>query len=357
MEPRGATDAQLRKRSYLPARQYPGSSRKGEPLSAPSQSAALPFVGIGTRSSEGIGILECTRRTFSMDLELIVGTLPLAASYFLLGLSFVLIYRSSKVVNFAAGELAILSPYILLALPMLGAAWLPMLAVASWVVAALVAAGLFLVTLRTITGYSAMPAILATFAMSIVLRSLIELVWTSQPQFILHEAGVTLSPLKWGPLRTLTWADIAIVLVGLLVSMIIWAILRFTVLGTRMRAVSESQVLASYRGIDVNLTLATVWSLAALVAGIAGTYYAFVTRLSPSVALYGLRALSVPLLGGLDSVTGTLVASLLVAFVERASTRFGGPLLGEVAPFALLLIALWVRPWGLFGRPEEIERV
>lgn len=292
-----------------------------------------------------------------MDWQFLVGTLPIASMYFLLGLSFVLIYRASRVVNFAAGELAVLAPYLLLAIPRIGVAFLPAFAVASWVMVGLIGSALFFAGLRAMSVQSPVPAILGTFAAAIVLRAIIELVWTSQPKFILAELGVTLAPVSWGPIKGLTWADIGIVPAALIVALGIFALLRFTVLGARSRAVAESQALAGYRGINVNTMLAGAWLLAAIAAGIAGTYYALAVRLSPSVAAYGLRALTVPLLGGLDSVWGALVASLLVAFVERVSVRFGDPLLGDVAPFALLLAALWIRPWGLFGRPEQIERV
>ncbi|MCS7169919.1 MAG: hypothetical protein NZ949_04775 [Candidatus Kapabacteria bacterium] len=292
-----------------------------------------------------------------MDWQFFVGTLPLASMYFLLGLSFVLIYRTSRVVNFAAGELAVLAPYLLLALPQLGIAFLPGLALASWLMVGLVGACLFLVGLRAMTGQSPVPAILATFAAAIVLRAIIELVWTSQPKFILAGLGVRLAPVRWGPIEGLTWADIGVVPAAALVALAIAALLRFSVLGVRTRAVAESQELAGHRGVNVYATLGGAWLLAAIAAGIAGTYYALAVRLSPSVAVYGLRALTVPLLGGLDSVWGALLASLAVALVERASVRFGDPLLGDVAPFALLLAALWIRPWGLFGRPEQVERV
>src|SRR2546427_731392 len=80
-------------------------------------------------------------------------------------------------------------------------------------------------------------------------------------------------------------------------------------------------------------------------------------RLEPSLGILGLRAFAVALVGGLDSLGGVIPAAILVAAVEVMSVRFGDPLLSDVSPFLCLLVMLLIRPWGLFGTKEELERV
>ena len=77
----------------------------------------------------------------------------------------------------------------------------------------------------------------------------------------------------------------------------------------------------------------------------------------PSLGILGLRAFAVALVGGLDSLAGVVPAAILVAAIEVASVRWGNPLLSDVSPFLCLLVMLLIRPWGLFGTKEELERV
>ena len=85
--------------------------------------------------------------------------------------------------------------------------------------------------------------------------------------------------------------------------------------------------------------------------------YSSNVRLEPSLDVLGLRAFAVALVGGLDSLAGVIPAAIIVAAVEVMSIRYGNPLLSDVSPFLCLLVMLLVRPWGLFGTREELERV
>jgi branched-chain amino acid transport system permease protein len=124
-----------------------------------------------------------------------------------------------------------------------------------------------------------------------------------------------------------------------------------------MRAAGERALLASQRGIDFHGVFALSWALAAFAGGLAGIIYSSNVRLEPSLDVLGLRAFAVALVGGLDSLAGVIPAAILVAAVEVLSIRYGNPLFSDVSPFLCLLVMLLVRPWGLFGTKEELERV
>jgi branched-chain amino acid transport system permease protein len=137
----------------------------------------------------------------------------------------------------------------------------------------------------------------------------------------------------------------------------LFVFLKISPLGIRMRAAGESALLASQRGINFHGVFALSWALAAFAGGLAGMIYSSNVRLEPSLGILGLRAFAVALVGGLDSLGGVIPAALLVAAVEVASVRYGNALLSDVSPFVCLLVMLLIRPWGLFGTKEELERV
>src|SRR5436190_915346 len=137
----------------------------------------------------------------------------------------------------------------------------------------------------------------------------------------------------------------------------LFVFLKVSPLGIRMRAAGERALLASQRGINFHGVFALSWALSAFAGGLAGMIYSSNVRLEPSLGILGLRAFAVALVGGLDSLGGVVPAALLVAAVEVASVRWGNPLLSDVSPFLCLLVMLLVRPWGLFGTKEELERV
>ena len=134
-------------------------------------------------------------------------------------------------------------------------------------------------------------------------------------------------------------------------------LMRRTTLGIAMRAVANDQPAAMAVGINVRFVFALSWALAAFAGGLAGIVYSSNVRLEPSLDVLGLRAFAVALVGGLDSLAGVIPAAILVAAVEVVSIRYGNPLFSDVSPFLCLLVMLLIRPWGLFGTKEELERV
>ncbi|HZN27788.1 MAG TPA: branched-chain amino acid ABC transporter permease, partial [Xanthobacteraceae bacterium] len=99
------------------------------------------------------------------------------------------------------------------------------------------------------------------------------------------------------------------------------------------------------------------WGLSTLTGSIAGMLIALDSGLDQTMVIIGLKAFSPALVGGLDSLVGTLVGSLIVAGAEVLAIHYVDPLLSDVVPFLVLIAMLIVRPWGLFGTREELDRV
>jgi branched-chain amino acid transport system permease protein len=116
-------------------------------------------------------------------------------------------------------------------------------------------------------------------------------------------------------------------------------------------------LLAAQRGIRLHGVYALAWGLATFSGGVAGMLLACDAGVEATLATIGLKAFPAALVGGLDSLAGALIGSLVIAFVEVALISYVEPLLSDVVPFFVLLAMLVVRPWGLFGTREELERV
>jgi branched-subunit amino acid ABC-type transport system permease component len=133
--------------------------------------------------------------------------------------------------------------------------------------------------------------------------------------------------------------------------------LRFGRWGIRMRAAGQSPLLAAQRGINLHAVYALAWGLSTLTGALAGILIALDSGLDQTMAIIGLKAFPAALVGGLDSLAGALVGSLIVAAAEVLLIHYVDPLLSEVVPFLVLIAMLVVRPWGLFGTREELDRV
>jgi branched-chain amino acid transport system permease protein len=133
--------------------------------------------------------------------------------------------------------------------------------------------------------------------------------------------------------------------------------LRFGRWGVRMRAAGQNPLLAAQRGINLHAVYALAWGLSTLTGSIAGMLISLDSGLSQSMVVIGLKAFPAALVGGLDSLAGALVGALIVGAAEVLSIQYIDPLVSDVAPFAVLIVMLIVRPWGLFGTREQLDRV
>jgi len=290
-------------------------------------------------------------------MQMIANTLILASMYSLIGCGFVLVYRTSRVVNLAQGELMALGGYFLFTV-VLGILRAP---VPSFLLASIFSLCLgfavYFFLMRFLAGESVFAAILTTIALGILFRGSITLIWTSQLFRPLQTMGIANgSHTLVGGIVVSTFGIVSFVGAACLyLGLFFW--LKFTRVGLRMRAVGENPLLASRRGIALHNYYALSWGLAALTAGFAGMIQSCDAILQPGIVSVGLKTFPVVLVGGLDSLVGVIPGALVVAVAEVVAINYISPQASEAAPFVVLLVMLLVRPWGLFGTKEELERV
>ncbi len=290
-------------------------------------------------------------------MQLIVNIIVLAAIYALLACGYVLIYRVSRVMNMAHGELTMLGAYLLLTTASLFAGH-PVTAIAAAVTLSLaVGALVYLLLMRKMTGEMVLAAILTTIAIGILLRGLVVLIWSAAEQHPLEALRVTNPSIELvGGARISTCAAL-MVLMTVLVYGGLFAFLRFGRWGMRMRAAGQNPLLAAQRGVNLHAVYALAWGLSTLTGSLAGMLIALDSGLDQTMVVIGLKAFAPALVGGLDSLLGALIGAGIVAGAEVLAIHYIDPLLSDVVPFLVLIAMLVVRPWGLFGTREELDRV
>ena len=292
-----------------------------------------------------------------MSLQLVANIIVLAAIYALVSTGYVLIYRVSRVLNLAHGELMMIGAYLLVATagifsgnPLLAL----LLAAAGGLAMGMV---VYAVLMRWLTGEAVLAAVLITIALGILLRGLSILIWTTQQYYPGATFGWHNPSVRIAPGVQISAASLAIVFLTVVVYAGLFVFLQFTRFGVRMRAAGQNPLLAEQRGIRLHGVYAFAWGLSTFTASLAGMLLSLDSGVESTMATIGLKAFPAALVGGLDSLLGAAIGGLIVAAAEIAAIQYVNPLLSDVVPFLVLLVVLAIRPWGLFGSREQLDRV
>ncbi len=271
----------------------------------------------------------------------------------LIALGFVLVYKGTRVVNFAMGEFMMVGAYLFwTANVFLGLAW--------WIALAAALAGIALLgavverfVLRPLAGQPVISIVMATIGLGAVLHGVAEAIWgganLSLPQ-LLPRVPIVLGEILV-PGQALWSFVLAVALIAAFT-----AYFHYSKGGIAMRAAASDPVTAYAMGIDVRKTQRLTWIFAGITGAVAGVIVASMTSLSPTLGTVALGVLAVIILGGLDSIAGAIVAGLIVGWLESITVAFFGGQARDVLPYLVVLVILMVRPYGLFGT-RDIERL
>ncbi len=270
--------------------------------------------------------------------ELTLAGLANGMIYALIAIGFIIIYKATDVINFAQGPLLLLGAYLGYAFLSLGLpVWLGIgLALG---VAALVGVAIARFALRPLIGEPVISMIMATVALSSILHALIQAIWGVRPRNF---------PLNVDRPVVIGVAAVSLVALG-------WFFRRSRE-GLAMRAVADDQQAAMSVGVSLPRTLSIAWALASGAAALGGILLAGLVGVSQDITTIGLRVFPVVILGGLDSIVGAVIGGALIGLVEAYAGGYVGMGVQTLVPYALLLVVLIVRPYGLFGK-RRMERV
>jgi branched-chain amino acid transport system permease protein len=277
--------------------------------------------------------------------------------YSLIALGFVLVYKATDAFNFAQGEFVMLSGLMVaVGLGTYGAPlWLAV--TAALVLMAAFGFALERAVLRPMIGRPVIGVIMATIGLAAVLRGLGPLVWGAGTKALplpIPDTPIALGPLLVPPIQVVGAATSLVFLAAFG-----WFFLRSRI-GVAMRAVADSHQVAMAMGINVERYFALAWAMTGVVSVLGGVVWGNLLGVDVQLSLVGLKVFPVVILGGMDSIPGAVVGGLIVGVVENVAAGYLDPYVGggtkDFAPYVLMIAALMVRPYGIFGK-EIIERI
>jgi branched-chain amino acid transport system permease protein len=289
-------------------------------------------------------------------LEVLVTGLLVGIMYSLVALGFALIFKASEVFNMAQGNMSLLAGLALVGfLEMNWPLWLALLCTVA--IMTILAYVTVFVVLRPLVARPSIMLFMATFGLAYLLQGIGQSIWGTQAKGL--NLGIPDNPIMLGPVFLssfdITFGGIA----ALLVATLVWFFQK-TRTGRALRAVSDDHEAALSVGIPLLRAWAVTWVVAGIVALVAGVAWGTRLGVQFSLSYIAYKALPVLIIGGIDSITGAIVAGLIVGAGENLAEVFIGPYVGggiqSFFPYLLALIVLYFKPYGLFGK-EIIERV
>jgi len=284
-----------------------------------------------------------------MFSQILVSGITLGSLYALVGLGFVVIYRATKVVNFAQGEMMMLGA--MLALYFYSDLGLTYFAA---IVLAIILSGIFgavleRVAYRPLLDAPVVTLILATVAVGQMIRAAVRILRGSEvsrfPSLFSAEpftvAGVVVTPL-----------NLSIIVIAVLLVCAFMLFFRKTKLGKGMEATSENRDAAVLVGISVNQTFSLVWAVSSGLAATAGVLLAPLIIITPEMGTIGIKGFIGAILGGFNNIPGAIAGCFLLGVIENLGGVYIASSMKDVISFCVLVLVLIVKPQGLFGTVE-----
>ncbi len=278
--------------------------------------------------------------------QLTANGIAVGAIYALVALGIVLIYKATEVLNFAHGDLLVVSAFsawgliTVVGLPF----WLALLLTVA--IASALAYGLDALVIRRIAGQPQFAGVMLTIALAFMIRGLVSMGFGPESRNY---------PTPWTNQTTqiggLVITDLQLVILGfaLAVTAVLFLFFRHTRLGVAMQASSQNQLAAYLNGVRVKRVNSLVWALAGATAAVAGVLLAPITLVDISLWFVTLKALAALVLGGFGSIPGAIVGGLLIGLIEQYAGVYMPQGSKDIVAYLVLIAVLIIRPRGLLG--------
>ncbi len=288
--------------------------------------------------------------------EVVVTGLLTGVMYSLVALGFVLIYKASGVFNFSQGAMVLFAALTLVGLMERGLpVWLSLILTVAVMVA--LAFAVERLMLRPLVNQPDIILFMATIGLTFFLEGLGEWVWGSNVKQL--DIGIPDAPFEVAGVL-LNQFDLFAAATGAVVLAALVLFFQKTAIGLALRAVADDHQAALSVGIPLRTIWIIVWSVAGIVALVAGVMWGAKSGVQFSLSLIALKALPVLILGGFTSIPGAIIGGLIIGVGEKIAEIYWGPIIGGAIEnwfaYILALVFLLFRPQGLFGE-RIIERV
>jgi branched-chain amino acid transport system permease protein len=279
-------------------------------------------------------------------LQIIISGLATGCIYSLVALGLVLIYNTTEHVNFAQGEMSMVSAFI--GFTFFKIVGLPLVLAVAFTIPASALMGIIMerLTIRPAIHAPHFNVFIITLGVSIVMKSIAGYIWSHDdfpypylfPNKLIHVGVVTIDIPSLGIIGTTC-----------LLMILLYLFFKYTRVGTAMRAVSQNQNAALLMGISVKRSFAMTWAISALVAAVAGILIAPVVFLSTRMGLVVINGFAAAILGGWGSIPGTIAGGMLLGVMENVVPYYLPSETRNIIPFMVLVGVLVIKPTGIMG--------
>ncbi len=295
---------------------------------------------------------------FDFLIQLLVNGFIIGLLYGVVAMSFVLIYKSSQVVNFAQGEFLLVGAWAcwwLLAkfsIPFYMAFFITLIFMTIFGIL------VQMIVLRPLIGEPIISIIMVTIGLSIFFQAIMNWmfgVFTEPFPEIFTTKSVNILGLNVQTVYLMSG------LISILIMVSFALFFKKSRLGLAMRATAFDQQAAQSLGVSIKQVFAAAWAISAMVSAVAGVVFGIVNGISSGIAFMGIKVFPAVILGGLDSVLGAILGGMVIGILEHFAHYLDVQFLQvgnliRVAPFYALIIILMIKPYGFFGT-KDIERV
>jgi len=291
-------------------------------------------------------------------IQLLVNGTIIGTLYGVVAMCFTLIYKSTKIINFAQGEFLLIGAWVCW--------WILNQFDISFIFAFLLCLcfmmllGILLqvLILKPMIGQPIISVIMVTIGLSIFFQAAMKWIFGVAPQpfpIVFETKSVEILGLNVQTAYIMSMAISLVIMVGFA-----W-FFKYSRMGLAMRATAFDQQVAQSMGISVKRVFAMSWAISAMVSAMAGIVVGMVNGVSTGLSHFGIKVFPAIILGGLDSIIGAIVGGLIIGILENLAEFVDGQYLNwgnmyNIAPFYVLIIILMIRPYGLFGT-KDIERI
>lgn len=288
-------------------------------------------------------------------LQLTVQGLSVGCLYAIAALGFVMIFKSSSILNFAHGELLAIGAYIFLVISV----WLNLPIYLAFIITFV---GSFLLGfiierlfLRPMIGEALIEVIMLTVGLAAMFKGLLLVIFSGNtyvyPSFLPSGLTLKVGSVAISPVYTATF------LITIVFLIVFGLFFKYSSQGIYMRSVADSQVAALSLGVNVRRVFALSWAIASLVCAMSGIVLGIMNGINVhDLSKMGLKVFPVVILGGLESIGGAILGGLIIGMIETLVSGYFSTSLRDVVAYIILVIILMIKPYGLFGL-VEIERV
>jgi branched-chain amino acid transport system permease protein len=288
-------------------------------------------------------------------IQIFVNGLSIGFLYALSALGFVMIFKSSSVLNFAHGELLAIGAFVFLVLAT--SAGLPIVLCFVLTLIGCFALGFIIerLFLRPLIGEALIEVIMLTVGLAAMFKGLMLFAFGGNffkyPEFLPKALTI-----QWGMINVPS-VYVSSFIIGLFFLGLFGFFFKYSSQGIYMRSVADHQTAALSLGVHVRRVFALSWAIAAVVAAMSGIVLGIMHGVNVhELSAVGLKVFPVVILGGLDSIGGAIIGGIIIGLLETFTGGYLSSSLAEVIPYIVLVLILLIKPYGLFGS-VEIERV